>query len=110
MMTFETIRKSSDSLLTIINNILDFSKIEAGKLDLEQRPFSLRESVEDAVRTALRCGAHAVLLNCAPPESIDIALPIVAAVATDEPEIAAKIPQESIVATASPPGQCPTQA
>jgi hypothetical protein len=34
---------------------------------------------------------------------------MVAAVATDEPEIAAKIEQERMVATASPPGQCPTQ-
>ena len=36
--------------------------------------------------------------------------PMVAAVATDTPEIAAKIPHEIIVATARPPGQCPTQA
>ena len=35
---------------------------------------------------------------------------MVAAVATDTPEIAAKIPHEIIVATARPPGQCPTQA
>ena len=34
----ETIRTSSDSLLTIINDILDFSKIESGKLDLESQP------------------------------------------------------------------------
>ena len=36
-------------------------------------------------------------------------VPIVAAVATDEPEIAANNPQDRMVATPSPPGQCPTQ-
>ncbi len=45
----ETIRSSSDALLMIINDILDFSKIEAGKMEMEQRPFSLRECVESAV-------------------------------------------------------------
>jgi signal transduction histidine kinase/CheY-like chemotaxis protein len=45
----ETIRYSSDSLLTIINDILDFSKIEAGRLDLEHQPFDLRECVESAL-------------------------------------------------------------
>ncbi|MEM7134561.1 MAG: response regulator [Chloroflexota bacterium] len=44
-----TIRNSSDSLLTIINEILDFSKIESGKLDLETQPFSLIDCIEDAV-------------------------------------------------------------
>ena len=42
----ETIRTSGDALLTIINDILDFSKIEAGRVDLEARPFVLREAVE----------------------------------------------------------------
>jgi GAF domain-containing protein/CheY-like chemotaxis protein len=42
----ETIRSSSDALLTIINDILDFSKIEAGKMELEEQPFDLRECVE----------------------------------------------------------------
>ncbi len=37
-------------------------------------------------------------------------VPMVAAVATDEPEIAANTPQAISVATASPPGQWPTQA
>ncbi len=32
----ETIKKSADSLLTIIDDILDFSKIESGKLELEK--------------------------------------------------------------------------
>ncbi len=45
----ETIRLSSDSLLTIINDILDFSKIEAGKLDLERQPFDVRDCVESAL-------------------------------------------------------------
>jgi PAS domain S-box-containing protein len=45
----ETVRSSSDALLTIINDILDFSKIEAGKLELERQPFELRECVESAL-------------------------------------------------------------
>ncbi|MBI1731020.1 PAS domain S-box protein [Candidatus Acetothermia bacterium] len=45
----ETIRNSSDTLLTIINDILDFSKIEAGKMELENQPFDLRECVESAL-------------------------------------------------------------
>lgn len=44
-----TIRSSSDALLTIINDILDFSKIESGKLDLEDEPFSLRDCVEEVL-------------------------------------------------------------
>jgi len=45
----ETVFNSSESLLTIINDILDFSKIEAGKMELEQRPFDLRATVEEAL-------------------------------------------------------------
>jgi PAS domain S-box-containing protein len=45
----ETVRASSDTLLTIVNDILDFSKIEAGKLELESQPFDLRECVESAL-------------------------------------------------------------
>ena len=45
----ETVRNSSESLLTIINDILDFSKIEADRLDLEHRPFDLRECIEGAL-------------------------------------------------------------
>jgi signal transduction histidine kinase/DNA-binding response OmpR family regulator len=44
-----TIRSSSDALLTIINDILDFSKIESGKLDLEDEPFCLRDCVEEVL-------------------------------------------------------------
>ena len=45
----ETIRSSSDTLLTLINDILDFSKIEAGRLELERQPFGLVECLQEAV-------------------------------------------------------------
>ncbi len=45
----ETIRNSSNRLMTIINDILDFSKIEAGKLAIEPIPFDLRLAVEEVV-------------------------------------------------------------
>ncbi len=45
----ETVRVSSESLLSIINDILDFSKIESGKIDLEDEPFGLVSCIEDAL-------------------------------------------------------------
>lgn len=45
----ETVRASSEALLTILNDVLDFSKMEAGKLEIEGAPFDLERTVEDAV-------------------------------------------------------------
>jgi len=45
----DTIVKSGNALLTIINDILNFSKIEAGKLELTQATFNLRTVLEDVV-------------------------------------------------------------
>ena len=45
----ETIRSSSEGLLTIINDILDFSKIESGRLEIERHPFDLRGCLDAAL-------------------------------------------------------------
>jgi PAS domain S-box-containing protein len=45
----ETIRSSSEALLSIINDLLDYSKLEVGRLDLERHAFEVRRCVEDAL-------------------------------------------------------------
>ena len=45
-----TANESAEALLTVLNDILDVSKIEAGRLALEAAPFSLRDTVEEAVK------------------------------------------------------------
>ncbi|NNF21875.1 MAG: PAS domain S-box protein [Saprospiraceae bacterium] len=42
----QTIKKSSDTLLNILNDILDLSKIEAGKMELRSEPVKLIETFE----------------------------------------------------------------
>ena len=45
----ETIRGSSEQLLSLINDILDFSKIEAERMELEQTPFLLRQCIQNTI-------------------------------------------------------------
>ncbi|WP_394991295.1 PAS domain S-box protein [Emticicia sp.] len=45
----QTIKKSSETLLTILNDILDLSKIEAGKMDLHNAPLDIKEILERLV-------------------------------------------------------------
>ncbi|HCR9265228.1 TPA: two-component sensor histidine kinase BarA [Salmonella enterica subsp. enterica serovar Enteritidis] len=44
-----TIERSANNLLAIINDVLDFSKLEAGKLILESIPFPLRNTLDEVV-------------------------------------------------------------
>lgn len=46
----ETIQRSAEGLLTVINDVLDFSKVEIGKLDVEKAPYNLEVLVRDAKR------------------------------------------------------------
>jgi signal transduction histidine kinase/DNA-binding response OmpR family regulator len=50
----ETIRISSETLLSVINDILDFSKIESEKLRLEEHPLEINSCVEDVLDLVAR--------------------------------------------------------
>ena len=45
----ETIRINGDALMVVINDILDFSKMESNKVVLEEQPFDLRCTIEEAL-------------------------------------------------------------
>ncbi|MBX2809915.1 MAG: isochorismatase family protein [Cellvibrionaceae bacterium] len=45
----QTLKKSGDALLALIDDVLDFSKIEAGKLFLENKPLSIGKLVDEVV-------------------------------------------------------------
>jgi two-component system, sensor histidine kinase and response regulator len=59
------VQESGESLLGVINDILDFSKIEAGRLELEHRPFQLREALGDTLKSlAVRANDDEIELVC----------------------------------------------
>src|SRR5262249_43046348 len=61
----ETIRKSGDHLMTVIDDILDFSKIESGKLDLEEEPCALGACLEESLQlVATRARDKGLELTC----------------------------------------------
>jgi len=65
----ETLRRSAESLLLIINDILDYSKIEAGQLQLEQAPFDLEvvlKDVADLVAAAAQAKGVELAIRVAP--------------------------------------------
>jgi signal transduction histidine kinase/FixJ family two-component response regulator len=60
----ETVQRSGDALLTVLNDVLDYSKMEAGRMTVEQIDMSLL-SVFDAVRAILQPAAleRGVVMN-----------------------------------------------
>lgn len=45
----ETIKISTDTLLSVINDILDISKIEAGRMEIDHIPFDIRSMIETTI-------------------------------------------------------------
>jgi CheY-like chemotaxis protein len=45
----ETLQRSAESLVALLNDILDIAKIEAGRIDLHIAPFSIRELIGNLV-------------------------------------------------------------
>jgi signal transduction histidine kinase/DNA-binding response OmpR family regulator len=70
----ETINRSGEHLLTLINDVLDVAKIEAGRADLEIAPCDLCKVVEDATNMIrARASQKGLSLEVeAPPNSVFI--------------------------------------
>ncbi len=69
----ETVSRSAESLLAIIDDLLDFSKIEAGRLTVERIPFHLDDLLQDILALqAPRAQAKGLSLvldkRCQPPD------------------------------------------
>jgi CheY-like chemotaxis protein len=54
----ETIFRSGEALLAILNDVLDFSKIEAGRLELDYAPVNIPRIAEDVIHL-MAVNAHA---------------------------------------------------
>jgi len=60
-----TVKRSADSLLSVINDVLDFSKVEAGKMVLDPVDFDLRECLDETLKPlALRAHKRGLELLC----------------------------------------------
>jgi len=71
----ETAQTSARSLVTILNDILDLTKIEMGKFSIEEKPFSLRESVGNALNILLPLAASKRLdLNLTVADDIPVTM------------------------------------
>lgn len=68
----QTIGKSGEYMLQLVNDLLDFSKLEAGKIKIEKIPFNPKNLIEDVITVAVPAkGKPDVTLNVAIPQTLD---------------------------------------
>lgn len=70
----QTVKRSAESLLEIINDVLDFSKIEAGRLELDRVEFDVSDLVDETVELFSGAASEKGLeLMCSTPPGKKIA-------------------------------------
>ncbi|MDD9981991.1 MAG: PAS domain-containing protein, partial [Gammaproteobacteria bacterium] len=66
----DTIERSGERLLGVINNVLDYSRIEAGRIEIEHAPFELSETLDGVLAIvrprAIESGVHLTLAGMLP--------------------------------------------
>ena len=68
----QTIGKSGEYMLQLVNDLLDFSKLEAGKIKIEKIPFNPKNLIEDVITVAVPAkGKPDVTLNVVIPQTLD---------------------------------------
>ncbi len=61
---FDKILGASDFLLDLVNNVLDMSKLETGEIELEHKPFDLREIMTDSyLIVEAQAAAHGITIQ-----------------------------------------------
>ncbi|MBO0356817.1 response regulator [Hymenobacter sp. BT186] len=66
----DMIKSSTENLLVVINDILDFAKIESGKISLENIPFDVLSTVQNAARSlSFKSDEKGLLLRIVSPEA-----------------------------------------
>lgn len=53
MRYLDTVQKSGDYILKLVNDLLDFAKLEAGKISIEKIPFNPKKLIEDVIVVSL---------------------------------------------------------
>lgn len=65
----QTAKGSADVLLTLLNDLLDSARIESGKLELETAPFSLRQTLNQAMGIlSVRASEKGLYCRCVVPD------------------------------------------
>lgn len=66
---YDKILGASDFLLDLVNNVLDMSKLETGEIELDHKPFDLREVMDDAYLVVeTQAAAHGIAIHREPLE------------------------------------------